>query len=434
MKQLFLPSAAGLAGIMGLVFAIFSFYTISSSKNGKSKCMCFLLVLSISVLVSGMIVVRYQGRPEAVAALYAAHAVHMVLYCLMLGAFVAYLRRALGLQPRQWRWQSICIYIALALLVLLGATNALHRQILTISPQTGLETPQSLYPPVSVSVCLIFGMCLYKVVVQRKRPWQSGVALGFFCVSHILVVLMQLYLGGGSGADLTSLFAILVLYASFYFEENQKYAQQEQELQNARAALVLSQIQPHFLFNSLAVVMDLCDTEPKEAKAALQELSDYLHYKMAALSSCYLVSFAEDMEFLHNYLKLEKRRFGPRLTVEYDIRVRDFQIPLLTLQPLAENAIRHGIRKRPQGGTLRVSTREVAEYYSILVEDNGVGFDPSRPPDGSRKHVGLENVRTRLAILCGGTMTVRSAPGVGTTVEITIRKEEETPHEHTGHR
>ena len=233
---------------------------------------------------------------------------------------------------------------------------------------------------------------------------------------------------------MTSLFAILVLYASFYFEENQKYAQQEQELQNARAALVLSQIQPHFLFNSLAVVMDLCDTEPKEAKAALQELSDYLHYKMAALSSCYLVSFAEDMEFLYNYLKLEKRRFGPRLTVEYDIRVRDFQIPLLTLQPLAENAIRHGIRKRPQGGTLRVSTREVAGYYSILVEDNGVGFDPSRPPDGSRKHVGLENVRTRLAILCGGTMTVRSAPGVGTTVEITIRKEEETPHEHTGHR
>lgn len=279
MKQLFLPSAAGLAGIMGLVFAIFSFYTISSSKDGKSKCMCFLLVLSISVLVSGMIVVRYQGRPEAVAALYAAHAVHMVLYCLMLGAFVAYLRRALGLQPRQWRWQSICIYIALALLILLGATNPLHRQILTISPQTGLETPQSLYPIVSVAVCLILGLCLYKVTVHRKRYWQSGVALGFFCISHILVVLMQLYWGGGSGADLTSLFAILVLYASFYFEENQKYAQQEQELQNARAALVLSQIQPHFLFNSLAVVMDLCDTEPKEAKAALQELSDYLHYK-----------------------------------------------------------------------------------------------------------------------------------------------------------
>lgn len=434
MKQLFLPSAAGLAGIMGLVFAIFSFYIISSSKDRKSKCMCFLLVLFISVLVSGMMVARYQGQPEDVAALYAAHAVHMALYCLMLVVFVAYLRLTLGLQPRQWRWQSRCIYIALTLLALAGVTNPLHRQILTISPRTGLETPQSLYPIVSVAVCLILGLCLYKVTVHRKRYWQSGVALGFFCISHILVVLIQLYVGGGAGTDLTSLFAILVLYAGFYFEENRKYAQQEQELQNARAALVLSQIQPHFLFNSLAVVMDLCDTEPKEAKAALQELLDYLHYKMAALSSCYLVSFAEDMEFLQNYLRLEKRRFGPRLTVEYDIRARDFQIPLLTLQPLAENAIRHGIRKRPQGGTLRVSTREVAEYYSILVEDDGVGFDPSRPPDGSREHVGLENVRTRLAILCGGTLTVRSTPGVGTTVEITIRKEEETSHEHTGHR
>lgn len=170
--------------------------------------------------------------------------------------------------------------------------------------------------------------------------------------------------------------------------------------------------------------MDLCDANPQEAKAALQELSDYLHFKMTAMSSSYLVSFDEDIEFVQNYLKLEKRRFGDRLTVEYDIQVTNFRIPLLTLQPLVENAIRHGISKRPEGGTIRITTRELEDSYSILLEDNGVGFDTTKAPDDSREHVGLSNVRTRLIALCGGSLTVHSVPGEGTTVEIRIKKEE----------
>ena len=118
--------------------------------------------------------------------------------------------------------------------------------------------------------------------------------------------------------------------------------------------------------------------------------------------------------------------------MEYDIGAADFQVPLLTLQPLAENAIRHGLSKKPEGGTIRVITREIAEYYSILVEDDGVGFDTAALQDMPGTHVGLNNVRSRLAILCGGSLTVRSTPGAGTTVEITIRKtKEESQYENT---
>ncbi len=432
MGQLSFSTAADLTGILGIVFIIFSFSFNSSLKSRKSKCLCFLLVVFIGVMASNLAITSYRGQPDAIAAHYAAQAVHTVLECLMLAVFVVYVRLDLELTPRQWRGQSNALYIALALMALAGAANPLHRQIVVISPQTGLETQRSLFPLMSVMTCLILGACLYKVAAQEKRRWQSRGALGFFCVSHILAVLIQPFLGGGTLVDMTSLFAMLVLYTSFYSEQNVKYSQQELELQNARAALVLSQIQPHFLFNSLTAVMDLCDTDPKEAKAALQELSDYLHYKMTAMSNSYLVSFAEDLEFLQNYLKLEKRRFGPRLTVEYDVGVSDFRIPLLTLQPLVENAIRHGISKRPNGGAIRISTKKTAGYYTILVEDDGVGFDAARGFDSSRAHVGLENVRTRLAILCGGSLTVRSTPGVGTTVEITIREEEEKRHEHTG--
>ena len=237
---------------------------------------------------------------------------------------------------------------------------------------------------------------------------------------------------GTTLVNLASLFSLLVLYTSFYSEQNLRFSQQELELQNTRAALVLSQIQPHFLFNSMAVVMDLCDTDPKEAKAALQELSDYLHFKITAMSNSYVVDFAEDLEFLQNYLKLEKRRYGSRLRVEYDIQTTDFKLPLLTLQPLVENAIRHGISKRPEGGTVRVTSRHVGNRYSILVEDNGVGFDTSRAYDDSREHVGLASVRTRLNALCDGMLVVRSTPNIGTTVEIIIQKKEDKPHANSG--
>ena len=278
----------------------------------------------------------------------------------------------------------------------------------------------------------MFCACLYQVLIHREARWAPRFSLGFYCLVHIAALAVQPFVEGASMVNIASLLSILVLASAYYAEQNQKYSQQALELQTTRAALVLSQIQPHFLFNSMAVVMDLCDTDPQEAKAALQELSDYLHYKISALSCNLLVSFAEDMEYLQNYLKLEKRRFGRRLQVEYDIQAQDFKVPLLTLQPLAENAIRHGLSKKPEGGTIRITTREIAEYYSILVSDDGVGFVPGEPYAADGEHVGLSSVRSRLAILCGGSLTVRSVPGGGTTVEITIRKEQEADHENSG--
>ena len=278
----------------------------------------------------------------------------------------------------------------------------------------------------------MLGVCLYEIIQRKEIRWQNRAALAFFCISHIVTIMTQPLVHGTTLVNLASLFSLLVLYTSFYSEQNLRFSQQELELQNTRAALVLSQIQPHFLFNSMAVVMDLCDTDPKEAKAALQELSDYLHFKITAMSNSYVVDFAEDLEFLQNYLKLEKRRYGSRLRVEYDIQTTDFKLPLLTLQPLVENAIRHGISKRPEGGTVRVTSRHVGNRYSILVEDNGVGFDTSRAYDDSREHVGLASVRTRLNALCDGMLVVRSTPNIGTTVEIIIQKKEDKPHANSG--
>ena len=432
MKLLSFNTAADLTGILGLIFIIFSFSFNSALKSRKSKCLCGLLLIFVGVMMSDLVATVYRGQPKMVDILYAAYAVNMVLNYCLIAAFVFYLRMDLRLKPKEWWSETVAIHCVLGLMVLVAALNPIHRRLLSISAETGLAYHQNLYPLPRFLICIILGECLYRIILQKDVRWKNRMALGFFCLSQIVTILLELFLPSLDLVNMASLFSMLVLYTSFYAEQNLKYAQQELELQNARAALVLSQIQPHFLFNSIAAVMDLCDTDPREAKAALQELSDYLHFKITAMSSSYMVSFAEDLEFLQNYLKLEKRRFGDRLTVEYDVRSTGFDIPLLTLQPLVENAIRHGISKRPAGGTIRVSSREIAGYYSVVVEDDGVGFDPSKEFDSSREHVGLSNVRTRLSALCGGTVTVRSTPGVGTRVEITIRKKEDNHHEYPG--
>ena len=116
-------------------------------------------------------------------------------------------------------------------------------------------------------------------------------------------------------------------------------------------------------------------------------------------------------------------RFGDRLNVLYDIKVTDFMLPPLTIQPIVENAIKHGILKKIEGGTLSVKTYETGETYVVEIADNGVGFDMSDVDFDANKHFGLNNIRYRLAKMRGADLTFESEIGVGTTVIVTFPKE-----------
>ena len=119
-------------------------------------------------------------------------------------------------------------------------------------------------------------------------------------------------------------------------------------------------------------------------------------------------------------------RYEDRLTIFYNIETTDFMIPALSVQPIVENAVRHGVSKLEEGGTVIISSYEKDDCFEITVEDDGVGFDPEKGSDDkSRSHVGIENVRTRLRDMCGGTMTIDSEIGFGTTVTIRIPKDME---------
>ena len=222
---------------------------------------------------------------------------------------------------------------------------------------------------------------------------------------------------------LGSTMALVLCYAVIHVDQSRQLAQQEHELAESRVSIAVSQIQPHFLFNALNSICYLCGSNPKEAQKALREFSDYLRMNIDSIGVTRPVFFLAELDHIKTYLKLEKMRFEDELNIEYDIQVVDFKVPPLSVQPIIENAVKHGVCKKPGGGTVKLSTREREGCFEVVVSDDGVGFDPSVAPDDGREHVGILNVRQRLWTMCNASLAVESEPGCGTTVTIEIPKE-----------
>lgn len=197
----------------------------------------------------------------------------------------------------------------------------------------------------------------------------------------------------------------------------------EEELKNTSIAIMISQIQPHFLYNSLNSIAELCVVDPKRAEKATINFSRYLRGNMGALNERKTIEFEDELHHLSHYIELEKLRYGDDLQFEYDIQATDFTLPALTVQPLVENAVNHGIRYHKAKGKVKISSFSDEDNDYVTIEDDGVGFDPEAPMSDGRKHVGIENVKHRLAVMCGGSIEIKSERGTGTLVTIRIPKE-----------
>ncbi|MGN0905660.1 MAG: sensor histidine kinase [Bullifex sp.] len=200
-------------------------------------------------------------------------------------------------------------------------------------------------------------------------------------------------------------------------------AERERQLADSRISMALSQLKPHFLYNVLNSIYYLCGKDPERAQEAVNYFSDYLRNNMSSIEVKKMIPFAEELKHTETYLELEKIRFRT-LKVETDIRTSSFMCPPLSLQPLVENAVKHGISKKRGGGTVRISTEETGNAYIIKVRDDGIGFDPEHYRDDGKVHIGMENVRERIERMAGGTLKVTSAPGCGCEAVITLLKKE----------
>ena len=193
------------------------------------------------------------------------------------------------------------------------------------------------------------------------------------------------------------------------------------ELAESRISTMMSQIRPHFIYNTLGSIEQLCDLDPQKAGELVHDFAKYLRGNFGELDNPKPILMSQEMDHVHHYVSIENVRF-PDMTFSFEMNSSDFHIPALTVQPIVENAIKHGLMKLQKGGSIQVVSYETETDFCVSVVDDGVGFDTSLLLD-DRKHVGLRNIRERLKAMVNGTIEIESTVGVGTKVLVKIPKE-----------
>lgn len=286
------------------------------------------------------------------------------------------------------------------------------------------ETLIGTHVSIVISSLLAIPALIYDgIAFPRPAKEQNYKLLLFICVPGALLDIILFYFTDDSASLVFTLAAHLIYTIIVGTQTLIRANRQEMEIEKSQTAVLRSQIQPHFLFNSLTAIAQLCEKDPALAKEATITFSEYYRGNLRAIDYPEPIPFAQELEHLKMYLFIEQLRFGDSLHVVFDIETTDFRIPALTIQPLVENAVKHGVGAKEEGGTVEISVKERSDGVRIIIRDDGVGFDPNAISNQDRQHVGLENVKKRLLLMCDSTLRIQSAPGEGTTITISLPKE-----------
>lgn len=295
---------------------------------------------------------------------------------------------------------------------------------------TGIMDYPAMLPVIHGTIAVVFlcgiavmGRELYRKSGIFKRQ-ESGFVLLFILAMGIEMVrfYMEAYQLLGIYIRLT-----LLLYAGSMLvssgikmyktvRENQKLSKM---LQESKTDLMISQIQPHFIYNALNSIRTLIRFDPDQAYDMVYDFSKYLRAHIDSLSSEREIIFFRELEHIESYINIEKVRFGERLNVVYNIQTTDFYLPALSVQPLVENAIKHGICKKPEGGTVWIRSYEDEENeggYVVEVEDDGVGFDVKKweASGDKKKSAGIRNITFRVQTISKARLMIESEINKGT--------------------
>ena len=319
---------------------------------------------------------------------------------------------------------------------LLGAANAVFF-ILPIMSDVLFYDLCIRWVLIQVIANVVIAICLVKEFLASKTNLRWLYAGAFLPLIAFAIDVVGIWNGSWrdgvvSQCVFAALFAVAIVMVLKLIPNNINAAAKARELEmekivlnaklaESRISTMISQIRPHFIYNTLGSIEQLCMLDPPKAGNLVHAFAKYLRGNFGELDNPKPILMSQEMEHVHYYISIENVRF-PDMTFTSEMKSEDFHIPALTVQPIVENAIKHGLMKLPKGGTIHVVSYETDNDYCISVVDDGVGFDTSAPFD-DRKHLGLRNIRERLKVMVNGTLEIESTIGVGTKVLIKIPKE-----------
>ena len=301
-----------------------------------------------------------------------------------------------------------------------------HIVLLTVSQFTGLYyvigpdniyRRQPLYPICFICTLLILTNDLVLLIKYHGRFTRKefAVFIIYFTVPTAALILQTVQYGVNF-TIFSAIIAGLAMYLFIVRDQTERYENEQRENAKQRASIMVLEMRPHFICNTMMSIYYLCDQDPKKAQQVTLDFTEYLRRNFTALTKEGTIPFSEELEHTRAYLAVERARFEDQLFVDFDTPCTVFRIPPLTLQPIVENAVKHGLS--PELWPLRISvvTHESVGGSEVIVEDNGPGFDPV---DDDEPHIALANIRERLNMM-GGRMTIEQRAEGGTRVRVWV--------------
>lgn len=213
-----------------------------------------------------------------------------------------------------------------------------------------------------------------------------------------------------------TVFSNLAIFIIIFSDQVNQFFNQEREIVKQEASILTLQMRPHFIYNTMTSIYYLCSQNPEQAQQVTLEFTNYLRKNFTAIAYGETIPFSEELEHARAYLSIEQVQFEENLFVTYDTPHTNFKIPPLTLQPLVENSVKHGLDPDLEPLHILISTRATKFGSELIVEDDGIGFNF----DGTGKYFALQNIKKRIELFCGGTLTILPREGGGTIVKIFI--------------
>ena len=402
--------------LLGAVIALIVFVSCLTEhikKRAKSKTFLVILASTIVVLVADAISGACIGSPQLATLTIIFKTAADCVACVVIVCIMRYLQETIFLKNRATKALLYIFVVLSAISVAASIANAYYGFAFSINGSGYVVNGPHLYITRLFSVIALVSIALSCLFVRGIKLHNRLFSLTYPLFPLVGAVID--YFSDFSMMNIGYLISVILIYTNIYL-------QTRRAIQEQRTQIMISQINPHFMYNTLTTVASLCEISPKEAQELIVDFSTYLRRNINTLQTNQLISFEEELKHVECYLKIEKARFKDRVNVVYSIQSESFLLPALTVQPLVENAIKHGITKKVEGGTVRISTYSTDKEYVIEIKDDGVGFDVGTDGGDINDHVGISNVRDRLRSMCRGTLTVKSKRGVGTRVTVTIPK------------
>ena len=275
-----------------------------------------------------------------------------------------------------------------------------------------------LVPPAAMMIM----NCISLFFRRKQLTKKQRAAFTVYLLIPLGCMLIQMFSYGLLMIVIGTSVSAMIMFVFILLDQVDHSIRQQKENAAQQASITVLQMRPHFIYNTLMSIYYLCKQDAEKAQQVILDFSSYLRKNFTAIAKADAIPFEEELEHTRAYLAVEQARFKDQLLIEFDTPFTDFRIPPLTLQPIVENAVKHGMDPELEPLFISISTRRQDGYAEIIVDDSGPGYQPA---DDNEPHIGLDNVRERLKMMCKGDLTISRRDCGGTIVTIRIPVQED---------